>query len=128
MGLLLALLTEDEAVDPPVDPPVEVITGNKSGGVGYDPYYYKKRKKKPVSVGPFHDEWTPTVPRPALPPTAPYVPQGWASNVALIPWRPQKIDWAAIEARHEQDRLTAIAAQRAREEEDDEEIMLLLAA
>ena len=107
-----------------IQPPAQEETRSKGG---WDPYYYKKRKK-PVSVGPIDKDWTPPVPRPALPPTGPYVPQGWASNVALIPWRPQKIDWAAIEARQEQDRLTAIAAQRAREEEDDEEIMLLLAA
>lgn len=119
--MLLLLLRSEEAA-----PSVTVEQSRGQGG--FDPYYYKRRKKpEPVSRD-FGADWTPPAPRPLpTPALAPYVPRGWASNIALVPVpppAPARVDVRAIAARQ-------LAERRAAEEaanDDDEEILLLLAA
>ena len=92
---------------------------------GFDPYYYKKRKKKqpePVSKD-FGDDWQPPTPRPAIPPLPAPQEIFARQDAALAQTWQQFAD--AIEA---MERQRAEAARLALEQEDEDEAILLLMA
>ena len=125
MGLLLALLDEDETGEPPVDQ--EEVRSRSQGGFE-DPYYYKKRKKKqpePVSRN-FGDKWQPPAPRPALPPLPAREiiarqEAGFAKTQAAIAQALELMARQKAEA-------DALAHELAEQEDEDEAILLLMAA
>jgi hypothetical protein len=106
--------------------PVEEPERTRSLG-GFDPHYYKKRKKKqpePVSKD-FGDKWQPPTPRPAPPATLPLPAReiiarqeaGFAKTQAAIA---QALELMA--------RQQAEADALAEMEDEDEAILLLMAA
>lgn len=98
---------------------------------GFDPHYYKKRRKKqpePVSKG-FGDDWQPPVQRPAPPATLPLPAReiiarqeaGFAKTQAAIA---QALELMA----RQQAEADALAYELAEQEDEDEAILLLMAA
>jgi hypothetical protein len=88
---------------------------------GFDPHYYKKRKKKqpePVSKD-FGDDWQPPTPRPAIPPIP--APQDvFARQDAAIARTQAQLASALQQLARQQ--------AEAEQEDEDEAIMLLMAA
>lgn len=110
--------------------PVEEPERTRSLG-GFDPHYYKKRKKKqpePVSKD-FGDKWQPPVVRPAPPATLPLSAReiiarqeaGFAQTQAAIA---QALELMA----RQQAEADALARELAEQEDEDEAILLLMAA
>ena len=98
---------------------------------GFDPHYYKKRRKKqpePVSKD-FGDTWQPPTPRPAPPATLPLPAReiiarqeaGFAKTQAAIA---QALELMA----RQQAEADALAHELAEQEDEDEAILLLMAA
>jgi hypothetical protein len=93
---------------------------------GFDPHYYKKRKKKqpePVSKG-FGDDWQPPTPRPAIPPLA---AQDIIARQDAAFARTQAAIVAALE-QYDRQRAEALARAAQEQEDEDEAILLLMAA
>jgi len=96
---------------------------------GFDPHYYKKRKKKqpePVSKD-FGDKWQPPMVRPASPATLPLPAQEILARQGAGFARTQTAIIAALE-QMERQRAEAEAIALAEQEDEDEAIMLLMAA
>lgn len=120
-------LTSDGTIDGAA-PEQEVQTRSQGG---FDPHYYKKRKKKqpePVSKD-FGDKWQPPTPRPAPPATLPLPAReiiarqeaGFAKTQAAIA---QALELMA----RQQAEADALAYELAEQEDEDEAILLLMAA
>ena len=118
-------LTSDGTIEGAA-PEQEVQTRSQGG---FDPHYYKKRKKKqpePVSKD-FGDKWQPPMVRPASPATLPLPAQEILARQGAGFARTQTAIIAALE-QMERQRAEAEAIALAEQEDEDEAIMLLMAA
>jgi len=113
---------------PTVSPAPEVEVRSRSYG-GFDPHYYKKRKKKqPEAVSKdFGDDWKPPMVRPAPPATLPLPAQEILARQGAGFARTQTAIIAALE-QMERQRAEAEAIALAEQEDEDEAILLLMAA
>lgn len=105
---------------PTVSPAPEVEVRSRSYG-GFDPHYYKKRKKKqpePVSKE-FGDDWQPPTPRPAIPPLPPAQEIIARQDAAIARTQAQLASALEQLARQQAE---------AEQEDEDEAVMLLMAA
>jgi hypothetical protein len=98
---------------------------------GFDPHYYKKRKKKqpePVSKD-FGDDWQPPTPRPAPPATLPLPAREIIARQDAAFAKTQAAIAQALELMARQKaEADALAYELAEQEDEDEAILLLMAA